>query len=143
MARRRTSTAIVRTIPVRAPAPVIRVSAPRAPSHKKHHRRRHHGVGGGLSSQGLMAVGIGGAVVGFVDKSIGASLPTIPLLGRKGTLAIGLYFFTKGKSGLLRDAAVAAASIAGYELGNTGKISGVDGDVMGPVPQVSGIAAQV
>jgi len=90
-----------------------------------------------------MAVGIGGAVVGFVDKSIGASLPTIPLLGRKGTLAIGLYFFAKGKSGLLRDAAVAAASIAGYELGNTGKISGVDGDVMGPVPQVSGIAAQV
>lgn len=96
-----------------------------------------------------MAIGIGGAVVGFVEKSIGASLPTIPLLGRKGTLAIGLYFFGKGKGGLIRDAAVAAAAVAGYELGSTGKISGdvMGGDVMGPVPQVSGrmhgLAAQV
>lgn len=92
-----------------------------------------------------MAVALGGAVVGFLEKSFGASLPTIPLLGRKGTLALGLLFLGKHKGGLLRDAGMAAAAIAGYELGSTGKITGIDGDI---VPQISGrgvhgIAAQV
>lgn len=137
---------MTRVIPVRAPTPIIRVSAPRA-HHKTKTKRRHH-VGGGLSQAGILAVGIGGAVVGFLDKSFGDKLPSIPILGRKGTLAVGLYVVAKGKTGLLRDAAVASAAIAGYELGNTGKISGdIDGDVMGVVPQVSGrmhgIAAQV
>src|SRR5262249_12243915 len=131
--------ALTRVIPVRAPAPIIRVSAPRAAPthHKKHHGKKRHHHSGSLTQQGLIAIGIGGAVVGFLEKSIGDKLPTIPLLGRKGTLAVGLAFFGKGKGGVIRDAAIAAAAIAGYELGKTGSISG---DI---VPQVSGIAAQV
>ena len=132
---------MARVIPIRAPAPIIKVSAPRAaPKHKKHHHRRHHAV---LSQASLLGMGIGGAVVGFLEHQFGDKLPTIPLLGRKGTLAVGLYIFGKGKGGIIRDATVAAAAIAGYELGSTGKITG---DV---VPQVSGyghragIAAQV
>lgn len=87
----------------------------------------------------MVAVGIGGFVVGFIEKSF-PNLPTLPMVGRKGAIAIGLAMFGP-KTGILADAAVAAAAIAGYELGKTGAISG---DVLGMVsPQVSGLAAQV
>src|SRR5215471_3903991 len=96
--KRHTSTAIVRAIPVRAPAPIIKVAAPRAaPKQKKHHKRRHHG--GGNSTSAIISIGIGGAIVGFIEHQFGANLPTIPLLGRKGTLAIGLHYFSKGRGG--------------------------------------------
>jgi len=66
------------------------------------------------------------------------------MLGRAGTIALGCYLFGKGKgSGLLRDMALAAAAVAGYEIGTKGSISG---SVMGAIPsQVRGvgIAAQV
>jgi hypothetical protein len=43
--------------------------------------------------------------------------------------------------GILRDVALSAAAIAGYELGKEGKVSG---EVMGDLaPQVSGIASQI
>lgn len=141
MARRRTATRS-RAIVLRAPsAPnVIRVSAPRPA--KRHHRRRHHG-GGGSGINALMSIALGGAAYGFIEKSFGASIPTIPILGRAGTIAIGMHFLNKGRgSGLIRDIGIAAAVIAGYQLGATGKISGDDmsGDL---ASQVSGIAAQV
>ena len=141
MARRRTATRS-RAIVLRAPsAPnVIRVSAPRPA--KRHHRRRHHGGGGGSGINALMSIALGGAAYGFIEKSFGASIPTIPILGRAGTIAIGMHFLNKGRgSGLIRDIGIAAAVIAGYQLGATGKISGeFDGDI---ASQVSGIAAQV
>lgn len=120
-------------------APIIRVSAPRNAPKKKHHRKSH-GHGGALTSNGLMNAALGGAAIGFIEKTFGAQIPTVPLIGRKGAIALGAYFFGKGKSGLWRDVAVAGAVLAGYELGSTGKISGIDGEV---VPQISGIAAQV
>lgn len=87
----------------------------------------------------MLGVAIGGAAVGFIEKQF-PTLPTIPLVGRKGTIAIGAYFIAK-KGGSLghiaRDVALAAAVLAGFELGSTGHISG---DV---APQVSGVAAQV
>lgn len=144
MAKRRTrrrarssSSPIVRT--VRAPAQVIRVSAPR--SVVRHRRRRSGGGGGGgggLSVQRLIALGLGGMALGFIEKAI-PSLPTIPVLGRKGTIAVGAYYMSKGGHGpgILRDVAVVAAGMAGYELGSTGKISGDIAD------QVHGVAAQV
>jgi hypothetical protein len=47
-----------------------------------------------------------------------------------------------GVATIARDVSIAAAAIAGYQLGKTGKIEG--DDVMGDiVPQVSGIASQV
>lgn len=143
MAKRRTrrrspSTQIVRT--VRSPAPVIRVSAPRAPVRTR--RRRAHGGGGGaggaLTVQRMFALGLGGAALGFLEKTF-PSIPTFPVIGRKGTIALAAYYFSKGKGGghsLLRDVAVAASSIAGYELGTTGRISG-DAD------HNLGVAAQV
>ena len=147
MAKRKQS-ASVKVIKVPAPraaAPIIKVAAPRAPAKTKHHRRRSHASsgGGGLNPKTMLGAGLGGAALGFIEKSF-PSLPTIPLIGRAGTVALGAYFLSKrgGMGGsILRDVALAGAAIAGYQLGHNGKISG---DVMGDVaPQVSGIAAQV
>ena len=81
-------------------------------------------------------VAIGGFVVGFIEKSF-PTLPSLPMVGRKGAIAIGLYMFGP-KTGIFRDAAIAAAAISGYEFGKTGTITG---DLI--APQVSGVAAQV
>jgi len=115
----------------RAPAPVIRISAPRAVSapRKKHHRRRVGSGDGGKNAMWQHA--LGGAALGFAEKSgITKMLPQIPMLGVKGTFAAAGYFLglTK-KPGIMRDAVLAAATLAGYELGKDGKVSGdVDGD---------------
>jgi hypothetical protein len=133
---------IVRTIPAPRPvAPVIRIAAPRAPStHKKH--RRHHNVGGAASGSGkaLMGSAIGGAIFGFLEKQF-PTMPSVPFVGRAGTVAIAAYFLSrKGgiRSQLIKDVGMAAAAIAGYELGKTGKVSGdeLSGD------DLQGIAAQ-
>jgi hypothetical protein len=84
-----------------------------------------------------MAAGLGGAVLGFIDKTF-TTLPTIPILGRAGTIAMVAYFMSGrgGMGAIARDVALAGAAVAGYELGKEGKISG---EVMGAVsPQVSG-----
>jgi hypothetical protein len=137
----RTKTQIIRYAPPRTVAPIIRVSAPRAAPHKKKHHK--HGGGGALSQKHLMALAIGGALYGFIEKSFGAQLPTLPVVGRAGTITLGAYMLGKGRGGgVLHDVARAGAVIAGYQIGSTGKIAGegVDGTI---VPQVSGIAAQV
>jgi hypothetical protein len=133
-------TTIVRVPQARPVAPIIRVSAPRSSPKKKHHHRRS--AVGSLSTNHMMNFALGGAALGFIEKSFGASLPVVPLIGRKGVIAIGAYYMGKGKGGLWRDVAIAGAVLAGYELGATGKISGEEmvGEV---VPQISGVAAQV
>lgn len=150
--RRSTSTAIVRAIPFpqRAPAPVIRIAAPRAiagPKKTKRHHRRSSVGGSSLSGKTLIGVGIGGAVLGFLEKTF-PTMPTVPLIGRAGTIAIAAYFLNKnggmGHGGLVRDVALSGAAIAGYQLGKQGSISGdVEGDVDGDDSDVRGIAAQV
>ena len=102
------------------------------------------GGGNGLSFNHLMATAFGGFALGFINKSF-PSLPTLPIVGRSGTIALAAYLFGKhgggGFNGVVRDIAMAGAAVAGFELGTTGKVSGdVDGDL---APQVSGIAAQV
>jgi hypothetical protein len=138
MAKRRSSSAgMVRYISApRASAPIIKVSAPRAApvKHRKHHRK---GGVGGLTQGRMVEFAIGGAAFGFVTKQFGAQIPTLPIIGRSGTIALGAYYLGKSKGGIMRDIAIAAAVIAGFEIGTTGKISG---DVE---PQISGIAAQV
>lgn len=125
---------------MRAPAPIIRVSAPRsAPvKHRRKGRRHSSSHGGSLTLQHIVAAGIGGFALGFVKKTF-PTLPTIPILGRSGTIALGAYFLRGHiKSPIVRDVALAAAAVAGNELGSTGTISG---DL---APQVSGgVAAQV
>lgn len=91
----------------------------------------------------MLGSALGGAALGFIEKSF-PNLPTVPVIGRKGTIAIGAYLLSKrgGLGGsLLRDVAIAAAVLAGYELGKEGHISG---EVMGDLaPQVSGVASQI
>lgn len=142
MAKR--STAIVRTIPVRAPAPVIRIAAPRAPTAAKSKRRSHRrSSGGGITGKTVLSAGIGGAALGFIEKTF-PNIPTVPVLGRAGTIALAAYFLSRrggtGMGGIARDVALAAASIAGYQLGKTGKVSG--DEVLGD-DELSGVAAQV
>jgi hypothetical protein len=114
------------------------VSAPRAPSHRKKKGHRRHSNGGSLNQQTMINHGLGGVVYGFIEKNFGKQLPTLPVVGRAGSIALAAYMLAKGRSssGIVGDVARAAAVIAGYQLGTTGSISG-------PVPQVSGIAAQV
>jgi hypothetical protein len=131
--------AIVRAAPMRAPQ-IIRVSAPRATTKKKHHRRRGGSGGHALNQKTLIGAAVGGAALGFIDKQF-PTLPTIPMLGRAGTIAVIAYMLA-GKGGgtfggIARDVALAGAAVAGYELGGTGKVSGGD-EVMGLAPQVSG-----
>ena len=99
---------------------------------KTRHRRSHHS--GHMTPERLLKIVLGGFIAGFAEKSFGASLPSIPLLGKKGTLTIALYFLSRqGRMAILQDAAIAAAGISGYELGSTVKISG----------DIDGIASQV
>jgi hypothetical protein len=118
---------------IKAPAPIIRVSAPRAaPVKRRRHapRRRSSGGGGmgvgGIISNEAVQMAIGGALYGYAVKSgIVAELPAIPVLGRTGTAAILLdYWARHGGGQLAHRAARAAAAIAGYQLGNEGSISG-------------------
>jgi hypothetical protein len=142
MAKRRTSTAsMVRYVSApRAAAPII-IRAPRA-APAKHHRKHHRKGGvGGLTQGRMVEFAIGGAAFGFISKNFGAQLPTLPIIGRSGTIALGAYYLGKSKGGIMRDIAIAAAVIAGFEIGTTGKISG--DDMSGIAPQVSGLASQV
>jgi len=137
--------AIVRSIPVRAPAPIIRIAAPRAIQPKKRHHRRSS-VGGGITGKTIIAAGIGGAVLGFLEKTF-PTMPTVPVLGRAGTIALGAYFLSRrggvGGGQIMRDVALAGAVLAGYQLGKVGKVAGdVEGDDLAG-DDVSGIAAQV
>ena len=84
----------------------------------KHHHRRH-----ASAEKVLMGMAIGGFALGFIDKS-GTAIPTIPLLGRAGTIALAAHFIGKGRAGVLTDIRNAAAAVAAYEMGSTGKIAG-------------------
>lgn len=141
----RTQTKIIRVGTPRAAAPIINVrSAPLAKRPGKVHHRRGKGGGGALNGKTIAGIVIGGALLGWIEKNYGAKLPVIPVLGTKGTIAIGAFFAHKQGFAreITRDVCIAAAATAGYQLGKEGKVSGdvegdVDGDVMG------GVAAQV
>ena len=145
--RRRASSAQIVRVPTpvfqRQPAQVIqirssRASTPRKP--KRHHRRRSSSSGGAVSPKSILGVAIGGAIFGFVEKQF-PGLPTLPVIGRAGTIAVVGYFLCKSRFGgsIVRDLTIAAAAIAGQELGSTGHISGdLPSQVRG-----SGMASQV
>lgn len=99
---------------------VIRQSAPRT-KHKGH--RRGHAKQS--SQKMLIGLIVGGFGLGFLDKSATA-IPTIPVLGKAGTIAVAAHFFGHGKPGLVTDVRNAAAAVAAYEYGSKGAISGDD-----------------
>jgi hypothetical protein len=105
---------------------VVRTRTAKASTKKKHHRRSSHQS----SEKVLMALAMGGYALGFLDKS-GTTIPTIPLLGRAGTIALAMHFIGKGKPGMMTDVRNAAAVVAAYEMGSTGKVAGdeVDGAI--------------
>jgi hypothetical protein len=138
----RTQTKIIRMNAPRAAAPIV-VRTSSSPARRKVVRHRRSRVGGaaGLNGKTIAGVVIGGALLGWIEKNYGAKLPVIPVLGTKGTIAIGAYFAHKQGFAreISRDVCIAAAATAGYQLGKEGKVSGdVDGD-----DYVNGVAAQV
>ena len=141
MAKKKKTASRTRTVvvqPAKAAAPIIRVSAPRA-APIIHRRKRR--VGGGSAQGGglkdMVGAGVGGAVFGYIETHF-PNLPTLPVLGRAGTVALACHFLRKqggfGHGALVRDVGMAAAVIAGYQLGKTGKIAG-DNDVVGELSQ--------
>jgi hypothetical protein len=116
------SRAIVMTAP-RPAAPIIRVNVPRQQT-EKHHKKHHRRKGGGGDNNSLMLTLAGGAVMGFIDKE-GTSIPTLPVVGRAGTVAIAAWALGKYMGvGLARKLAPGIGAIALYELVKTGKVDG-------------------
>lgn len=121
MAKRTAARSTTKTQIIRAPAPVIRVSAPRAAPHKKKHHRRS-GAGGGKSS--IVANVVAGGLLGYLDKNA-TTFPTVPALGRAGTLAVVAYFWNGNVMGFsTRRLADGFAAIAAYEFTTKGSVSG-------------------
>jgi hypothetical protein len=144
MARTATRSSSTRVKVVRVPGPTrvvqaaprrrrssqtVVVSSPRAVTHRR--SRGHAGVGGvgTLTPAKLLSMGLGGAIFGFIESKF-PNLPTLPVVGRSGTVAIAAYLFSKHGGGtggsIVKDVAVAASVITGYQLGKTGKVSGAD-----------------
>jgi hypothetical protein len=125
---KRTAARSTRTEIIRMPrpaAPIIRVAAPRAaPAKKKHHRKSVGGKGG---KSGLVACAAAGFALGYLDKNA-TTFPTIPVLGRAGTLAVALYYWKGSIFGFsTRDLSEGFAAIAAYEYATKGSISGPGG----------------
>lgn len=128
----------------RSPAPIIKVSAPRAPAVKKAKRRKHSGGGGGRSigsATGAMSatksggLALGGFIYGYIEKNV-PQVPTLPLIGKSGAIALIAYFMGGKNPGIIADIGNAASVIAGYSFGSTGRVSGL-------TPGVGGVAAQI
>ena len=106
---------------------IVRVTAPK-PAKLKRRSVARRAVGGArqlLSSQRTGAM-IGAFLLGVLDKQ-GTELPTVPMLGRAGTLGVATYFVGKQmRSPALDHAATGFLSIALYQFAREGKVAGVD-----------------
>jgi hypothetical protein len=113
-----------------APAKRRRSSSPRRSAPKKRGRRRASSGGGislgrgGYGNQ-LIGHGLGGFAVGFIEKTF-PNLPVLPIVGKKGAIAIAAYFL-QGRHPIIGDIGKSAAAIAGYQLGFSGTITGDGG----------------
>lgn len=143
MAQRKTSTAgrssAARPIVIQTPAaPPARRRRASKPKRKTSRRRKSSSAGPGsgqLTNQALFNGAIGGFGFGFIEKQF-PNLPTLPVVGRAGTIAIAARYLGKGVP-FAAQIGFAAAVIAGYQMGTQGHVLG---DV---VPQVHGVASQV
>jgi hypothetical protein len=129
MAKRRTKTRTVyRSSPRRAAAPIVIRTSSAPVKHKKRRRSSGGSVGGdSLTSKENMALATGALALGFIDRQ-GMKIPTVPILGRAGTIAVGGILLGKQLHlPIATKIGKAALVIALYELGKEGKVSGVDG----------------
>jgi hypothetical protein len=131
MARRKATRKATTTVVVRAPARRAR-SAPIVVAAPRRISRRRSGGGGGRSSGGkeIVASVIAGAAIGIIEKqNFFASLPSIPLLGKKGTIAVLAYVWRRnGGPEMARDVALVAAGLSGYQFAKDGRIDGDEDD---------------
>jgi hypothetical protein len=143
MAKRKTATTRAMTlaaprpqqqiITVRAAAPTKRRSSPRAivmsaPRKIKHHARRASKAYASASlTKVLGGIALASGLIGLAEKSgLMDNLPDVPMIGKKGVVAIGAWAFSRygGGGAIARDVAIAATALATYQLGKEGKISG-------------------
>ncbi len=124
---------MARATTVRTVAPIIKVTAPRALPVKRKARRRSSSTSYGGSGKDLIGIAIGGAAFGWIEGSdFGRKLPTIPVLGRKGSLAIIGYFIARQtRSKIMWDITKAAVVLSAYELAKDGRITGDDDEMTG------------
>lgn len=73
----------------------------------------------------IKSAAVGGAILGFIEKTFGDKIPSLPYVGRKGAVAAAVYFM-KPKNKMLQDAGIVAAGLAGYQLVKENKIDGED-----------------
>lgn len=71
----------------------------------------------------MIGTAMGGFAYGFLEKQFGAQIPSLPLVGKSGAVAIACYFLSP-RMKILRDVGIAASAIAGYSFGKTGVVSG-------------------
>lgn len=106
---------------------VVNIPKPRAIAVSKpkvKHRRRRSGGGIGAKAD-LFGPVIGGYGLAMIEKYAGDKLPTVPLIGRKGTIGLMAYFWNKHHpSTIARDIAIVALGLAGYQMGKDGHIDG-------------------
>lgn len=125
MAKRTALAYAPRPVYPRMPAPIVIRTSTTARKPKRS-RRRRGGGGGGLTPTSMGAFGLGGAIIGLAESNgVLDKLPSVPLIGRKGLLALGAYYWSKHGGGTIaRDIAIAASVLSGYQLGKEGTISG-------------------
>lgn len=78
---------------------------------------------------------LGGFIYGYIEKNV-PQVPTLPLIGKSGAIALIAYFMGGKNPGIIADIGNAASVIAGYSFGSTGRVSGL-------APGVGGVAAQL
>jgi hypothetical protein len=88
-----------------------------------------------MSASRSGALALGGFIYGYIEKNV-PQVPTLPVIGKSGAIALIAYFMGGRSPGILADVGNAASVIAGYSFGATGNVSGL-------APQVSGLAAQI
>jgi len=133
MARRRTATRTAtraggEIVVVNAAQPIARRSGGgggrRRRTASKRRTKSSGGGSGGSIEKRLQNTALGGLAFGLLVKNF-PNLPTLPGVGRSGTVALAIYFL-KPKNKLLQDLGVASAAIAGYTFGETGTVAGDD-----------------
>jgi hypothetical protein len=109
---------------------VIRTTKVVKAKHRRHHRHHGgHGFGlGGLFNKTRMGTVAGALAFGFLEKqAMFQSLPSLPMVGKSGTIGLAAYLLSNGgRNKLADDICTAALVIAAHELGSTGTIVGED-----------------
>ena len=134
LARRPPHAPMVKPIIVKPAAVVLKKT-----KHKKHHGGGSRGFLGGFLGERRTQLALGALAVGFLEKqNLLAQLPALPIVGRKGTIAVAAHLLSGGKPGIAADVCTAALLLAAHEFGQTGKVSGDEGVAGGSVDYVAG-----